>query len=322
MDNADIGSLHWLMDMVESVDVGIVVVDKDYNVNVWNVFMQNHSGSMSGEVINKNLFDVCPDISRPWMETKLESVWLLNSRAFTIWEQRPYLFRFNNYRPITGAAEFMYQNVTFVPLASSDGSIDHVCMIIYDVTDTAVNKSGLVVANYQLEQLSRTDQLTGLNNRGYWEECLDSEFLRLRRSGYNCSLMMFDIDHFKQVNDTHGHPAGDEVIRITAAILKDTIRVTDIPGRYGGEEFVVILLDSNAEDAMILAERYRKIIGSCPVYHDDVKINYTISIGIAEFSKDMKNYSDWIEAADKALYVGKESGRNKSIIFKPDTNAE
>ena len=170
--------------MVESVDVGIVVVNRDYEINVWNIFMQNHSGLQPGKVINKNLFDVCPDISKPWMEQKLESVWLLNSRAFTIWEQRPYLFRFDNYRPITGAAEFMYQNITFVPLASSDGSIDHVCMIIYDVTDTAVNKSGLVVANYQLEQLSRTDQLTQLNNRGYWEECLDSEFLRLRRSGY------------------------------------------------------------------------------------------------------------------------------------------
>ena len=318
LDSLDIKEMHWFMDMVQSIDVGIVVVDKNYNVDVWNTFMQNHSGMSPGEVINKNLFTIFPDISRQWLEHKLESVWLLKSRAFTIWEQRPYLFRFGNYRPITGGADFMYQDITFVPLASSDGSIDRVCMIIYDVTDMAVSKSGMVLANKQLESLSRIDQLTQLNNRGYWEECLETEYLRLRRTGETCSLMMFDIDHFKKVNDTFGHQAGDEVIRVISGILTETIRVTDVAGRYGGEEFVVILIDTSAENAMILAERYRKIIESCPVFHEETKINYTISIGIAEFSKQMKNHAEWIESADKALYIAKDSGRNQSVIFEAE----
>jgi len=318
IQDSDIQELHWFVDMVQSIDVGIVVVNKDYNIEVWNSFMQNHSNRTPAEVVNKNLFSTFPDISKEWLERKLEAVWLLKSRAFTTWETRPYLFRFQNYHPITGSSEFMYQNITFSPLVSSDGTISHICIIIYDVTDVAVNRKIMLSANKQLESLSRTDQLTQLNNRGYWEECLQQEFSRVSRTKQNSTLIMFDIDHFKKVNDTYGHQAGDEVIRITSGILTETIRKTDIAGRYGGEEFVAILIDTSAKQAMILAERLRELIASCPVYHDETKINYTVSIGIAEFTKELANHSAWIESADQALYQAKESGRNKSIIFRPE----
>jgi PAS domain-containing protein len=108
--NIDIRELHWLMDMLHTIDVGLIVLDRDYRVRIWNGFMENHSGRSANDVIGGNLFESFPAIAEPWLRRKVDSVLLLASRSFTTWEQRPYLLRFKNYRPITGTAEFMYQN--------------------------------------------------------------------------------------------------------------------------------------------------------------------------------------------------------------------
>jgi diguanylate cyclase (GGDEF)-like protein len=311
----DIKEIHWLMDMLQSIDVGLVVLDRDYHVQVWNGFMENHSGRKSMHVIGANLFETFPDIPEPWFRRKVDSVLTLASRSFTTWEQRPYLLRFKNYRPITGTAEFMYQNITIIPLLSADGVVNHVGIIIYDVTDIALGKTELKDANARLAQLSRTDRLTELNNRGYWEECLRSEFARFRRTGYASSLVMFDIDHFKKVNDTFGHQAGDEVIRATARMLREAIRTTDIAGRYGGEEFGIILVNTSAEQGIILAERLRKKVEAASVTFEQREIRYTISLGLAEISDAMKDHADWLSCSDQALYEAKRSGRNQAVIF-------
>jgi diguanylate cyclase (GGDEF)-like protein/PAS domain S-box-containing protein len=311
----DIQDFHWLMTMLQAVDVGIVLIDQDFKIQAWNSFMENHSGRKPDGVLNRNIFEIFGDINESWLRRKIESVFLLRNRAFTTWEQRPYLFRFKNYRPITGSADFMYQNITFMPLLAADGEVHHVGIIIYDVTDMAVNKMELEESNKQLESLSRTDRLTRLHNRGYWEECLINEYNRSHRTKYDCSLIMFDIDHFKKVNDTYGHQAGDEVIRRTAAALRETIRGTDIAGRYGGEEFAVILVDTDPEAARLVAERLRKKIEAQPVLHDNQSIAYTISLGVAGFDPGLVNHTQWIERADQALYQAKHGGRNQSVIF-------
>ena len=311
----NIKDIHWLMDMLQSIDVGLVVLDSDYNVMVWNSFMENHSGIGPAIIKDKNLFDMCPTIPRNWFRQKTESVFLLKSSAFTVWEQRPYLFEFKNYRPITGSAEFMYQNITIIPLLSADNEVRHVGVLIYDVTDIAVSKIKLKEANTKLESLSKTDHLTQLNNRGAWEQLLEKEFKRSKRSNHICSVVMFDIDHFKKVNDTYGHQAGDEVIRRTAALLRETMRLTDIAGRYGGEEFGVILVDTDAENAKIFTERLRQRIEAETVEFEEFKIKFTVSLGISQISDSCDTYQQWLEQSDKALYVCKESGRNRSHVF-------
>jgi diguanylate cyclase (GGDEF)-like protein len=314
----DIHDLHWLMDMLQSIDVGLVVLDQTYNVQVWNNFMENHSGLSSAQSLGKNLFDLFPDISKEWFERKVRSVFMLKSQSFSNWEQRPYLFRFKNYRPITGSTEHMYQDVTFIPLVSTSGEVTQIGLMVYDVTNAAINKRELEKANRELERLSRTDGLTKLNNRAYWEDCLKNEFSRCKRTGRDTSVLMFDIDHFKKVNDTYGHQAGDEVIRVVSKILMDTIRTTDIAGRYGGEEFGLLLIETNSKNSMIVAERLRKKIEQTTVIHEGVEIKFTISLGIAEFDPEQGNHSQWLERADKALYVSKETGRNSSTIFNVD----
>jgi PAS domain-containing protein len=140
---ADLKEIHWLMDMLQNIDVGLVVLDRDYNIQVWNSFMENHSGMPPGSVINQNIFKLFNDVPVAWFKRKLETVFLLNNRAFTIWEQRPYLFHFKNYRLITNTADFMYQNTTLIPLLSADGQVNHVGIIIYDVTSIAINSQHL-----------------------------------------------------------------------------------------------------------------------------------------------------------------------------------
>lgn len=236
---------------------------------------------------------------------------LLKNRAFTIWEQRPYIFKFRNYRPITGSADYMYQNCTIFPLTNNNGEVTNLCFIIYDVTDIAVSRTELELMNNRLQQLSKIDYLTKLYNRGYWEENLIQEFKRLQRYSHQSTLLMCDIDHFKKINDTYGHTAGDLVIQKIADAVRLNLRETDIAGRYGGEEYAVLLVDTSVEQAMHFAERLRQAVEHMVVMYNDMPLKVTLSLGLAEFNGSMKQHTHWIEAADKALYQSKVGGRNQ-----------
>lgn len=312
----EFAEMHWLMDVLQSIDVGLVILDRDYKIQLWNGFMENHSGMRPDQVHDQTLFESFSDIPETWFRQKAEPVFELKTRTFTIWEQRPYLFKFKNYRPITGRASTMYQNSSIIPLESIDGSVKHICLIIYDVTDIAVNQKDLTNANDNLAYLSQTDALTELCNRGFWEEEFLREHKRCLRSKRPSSLVMFDIDHFKKINDTYGHQAGDEVIRTVASVIRQTARETDICGRYGGEEFTILLVDTDGEAAITFAERLRKKLAAIIVEADGNSIQFTISSGVAEFTSEFKKHTQWIEAADKALYHAKENGRNKTTVFQ------
>src|SRR3990167_639949 len=314
-ENPDLNEFHWLLAVVQSIDVGVVVLDREYRVHVWNTFMENRSGLQPHEVHQQSLFSLFPEIEENWFRHKVEGVVTLGTPAFTIWEQRPYLVKFKNYQPITGQEEFMFQNTTILPLQATNTSIEHICLIIYDVTSVATNKQQLQAANLQLQQLSRTDRLTGLNNRGYWEECLQHEFARHRRYQSKAALVMFDIDHFKKVNDTYGHPAGDKVIQAVAEVMREQVRDTDYAGRYGGEEFVILLPDIDSAGARVFAERLRQGIAALVVSHEEQRISFTVSLGVADLSLPMDEHKQLIERADQALYASKKGGRNQTNVY-------
>jgi diguanylate cyclase len=313
---SDIAELHLLLGVIQNVDVGLVILDRDYRIRSWNGFMENHSGLSPSSVIGEVLFEQFPEIPEASMRKKLETVFLLNNRAFTTWQQRPYLMKFDSYRPITGRSEVMFQNMTIFPLASTSGQVEHVCLMLYDVTEQAIDEQALQAANRELDLLGRTDGLTGLYNRRTWEEYLAAEFKRYARSSRASALIMFDIDHFKRVNDTYGHQAGDEVIRRVAETLKKTMRESDIGGRYGGEEFGVVLPDTDNEGGVVFAERLRRMMEQTPVAYDGQHIEFTISLGIAEISGQLSRHTDWLEQADKALYQSKEGGRNRATVYQ------
>jgi len=310
----EVSEVHWLLDMFQTVDVGLVVLTADYKIQVWNGFMENHSGLTPRQVRDRYLFDLFSEIDETWLRRKCDPVILLKNRAFTIWEQRPFIFKFRNYRPITGVADYMYQNSTIFPITDVRGVVTHLCMIIYDVTDVATSRLELESMNGQLRQLSRIDFLTELNNRGTWEDGLAQEFKRLKRSGHTGTLLMCDIDFFKRINDTYGHAAGDVVIRQVAQAVKKNLRETDIAGRYGGEEFAVLLVDTTADQALYFAERLRKTVEALTMEFNQQLLKATVSVGVAQYSPDMFEHRQWIEVADKALYTSKAEGRNKVTV--------
>ncbi len=171
------------------------------------------------------------------------------------------------------------------------------------------------VRTREIELLSQIDSLTGLWNRRHLEESLESEFKRAKRYNKELSIMIIDLDHFKNINDTYGHMAGDEVLREVSARIKKCQRETDFIGRYGGEEIVIILPETDLHTSSKVAETVRKTIEKEPVEFEEQTINVTTSIGISSLRKEHENYSTLFSEADEALYNAKKLGRNRVEVF-------
>jgi diguanylate cyclase (GGDEF)-like protein len=170
----------------------------------------------------------------------------------------------------------------------------------------------------QAHQLSITDMLTGLYNRRHFFDLAEAELARGCRYGHQAAAIMVDVDHFKEVNDTHGHVVGDAVLAQVAGRLKGQLRVMDILARYGGEEFVVLLPETNLEGAMAMAERLRAHVASTPVAVSDLLITVSISLGVAVSDACAWGLDTWLRHADDALYAAKARGRNQVSIYGGD----
>jgi diguanylate cyclase (GGDEF)-like protein len=169
----------------------------------------------------------------------------------------------------------------------------------------------LRMRNDQLDQLSRIDALTGIFNRRHLDEQLVEAGKTAARNQQSLAIVMLDIDHFKQVNDSHGHPAGDQVLQEFARRLKATLRAGNIVGRWGGEEFLVIAPRTTPEEAMMLGERIRLSIADEPIDLGSVRLSITVSIGCGV---GLKPSAELVAKADAALYRSKAEGRNRVTV--------
>ena len=162
--------------------------------------------------------------------------------------------------------------------------------------------------------LSLTDALTGLYNRRHFDNTVEREFMRSKRYGGDLSLAIIDIDYFKKVNDTYGHLCGDYVLKEVAYLIMDNFRKTDFVFRYGGEEFVVILTETDIKSSQIPLERLRKKIEEYPFVFNGQPLHITISTGVS--SNNAEDMETFLDNADKALYRAKQAGRNRIEIFE------
>lgn len=167
----------------------------------------------------------------------------------------------------------------------------------------------------KVEKLSVTDGLTGLDNHQQMQSILKNEVFRCQRYSSSLSVIMLDIDHFKNVNDTYGHQKGDDILLDFASIMKKFCRSNDVAARYGGEEFVLVLPETKVKGAVYIAERIREEMASQTFQHKGTDFNVTVSCGIAEFDSNLiKGPADLIKVADEALYKAKHEGRNRTVV--------
>ena len=165
---------------------------------------------------------------------------------------------------------------------------------------------------------SKFDSLTGLYSRGFFDSALEREIARARRSQSDLSLLFFDLDNFKDVNDTYGHLAGDMVLRNVSRVIREEIRSEDTPARFGGEEIVLILPETAKAQALVSGERIRKKVEALKMTHDSQSFYLTISGGLATYPIDAKDPIKLMQCADNALYTAKESGKNNIAFYSKD----
>lgn len=235
---------------------------------------------------------------------------------------------------------FLTVAFSFVVLSENHGVLDDLIQNVYFQISVQSSVSALLIMlvfswsyyhryNLQLalEKSSQTDPLTGVANRRHFDNQLKSETTRSARSSVECALILLDIDHFKRINDTFGHPTGDRVICALADLCVNQSRATDLVARLGGEEFAIILPDTNITDAKNLAERIRKHVEDVCVTSDAGEIvKWTISLGISALpvNKRSANTTEivmemFIHQADSALYEAKNKGRNQTVLSQQNT---
>lgn len=303
--------------IANQLNTGVLVLDAEFNIVICNRFLQIHTDKVVGNIIGQSIFTAFSELPERWFSRKLNAVLQLNTPSFCSWQQRHHLFELPHTRPITTDSEFMAQNCTFLPIMA-DNDTKHICILIEDVTDVCHYQGQLQKALDELAQLSRIDGLTQVYNRRHWQESLQQEYAKARRHDKKLSLIMLDLDYFKLLNDNYGHQCGDMVLIEVSALISSLLRAEDLFGRYGGEEFAIILPETNLLGAKGLAQRICDSIAKTPLNYNDEVIKVTVSLGVAQLSSEEANYEELITQSDNALYQAKASGRNQVCTATSD----
>tara|TARA_R110002126_G_scaffold16527_15_gene66015 strand:+ start:4269 stop:5237 length:969 start_codon:yes stop_codon:yes gene_type:complete len=311
-------NIDWLSGpLLQQLNSGVILLNTQLQIVYINPYICRRADIQLQNVQGKDLFSVFIDAPQAWLSRKLNSVLSLQSPAFSSWEQRQYLFKLPHLRPVSSANQYMAQNCNMLPLTEPDTGERFVCLLIEDATDAYVYQSQLQQSNLQLQQVNRLDGLTGVLNRNYWQQQLEVEVQRAERYQHPLSLLFFDLDKFKRLNDEYGHQAGDLVLIEVAKLIGSLLRETDLFGRYGGEEFAIILPDTPLDGAIEVARRICRRVADSPIEYQLQLLKTSVSVGVSQFSA-ASSAEDLIQQADLALYQAKRNGRNQVVTYYPE----
>jgi diguanylate cyclase (GGDEF)-like protein len=291
----------------DTVNIGLVILDREIRIRHWNRWMETRSGIAEEKIIGELLFDFFPHLNTPSFTKNCRAVLSFGNFAFFSQKLHRFLFPFKPDSSFGHHFDLMQQSCTMGPLRGEDNAITGLFLIVQDVTELATYEQKLI-------EMNTIDPLTGVHNRRFLESRLKEECDRYARYSRPFSLMMIDIDFFKRVNDTHGHQAGDLVLKNVASQAVSVIRQTDLLARYGGEEFCCLLPETDCADAEIVAESLRAHIEGLESLFQKKVIRVTISLGISCFRQD-DSPETLLARADEALYQAKRSGRNRFVRF-------
>ncbi len=300
--------------IADLLNQGLILINKDMDIEFWNSWMEEHSRIDRKEAIGKQLDDIFPDLKLKGFFWKVDNVFTLGNFSFFSQRMHQYVFPLKSEKYIDKSFEYMQQSVSLAPIQDTQGNITQVLISVVDETDSAIYRNRLEKTMQALEDANRIDHLTQVNNRRFLMECLGEEISFHHRTGSNFTLIILDIDHFKRINDTYGHLCGDQVLIDLTSSLKKLLRPYDKIGRYGGEEFCLLLPNTNLSTGLAIAERLRVQIGnrhfSCANSENSFRI--TISLGLTSTETfDNPTTDQILQKADEALYLAKNAGRNK-----------
>jgi len=293
-------------EVVNFLNVGLVILDEQMNVRKWNKWMERHSNIKSSDIEGKNLFLFFPMLDNEHFNRSIKSVFTFSNMVFYSQKLHRYCFPIPPVASFRQQFEFMQQNCAIGPITPEENS-NCVFISIQDVTN-------IVYYEDQLRDMNIKDALTNIYNRRFLDSILDREFKRHMRYKHPMSVIMLDIDHFKEVNDQYGHQCGDEVLKSFSAIIHAQLRDVDFLARYGGEEFCCLLPETPPESALLVAKRLRVAIEESNHKWQDIELKITSSLGVCTSTSKHQNASELIELADKGLYQAKKQGRNAVIV--------
>lgn len=288
----------------DAINIGLVILDRDLKVKKWNRWMEIHSGISEEKILGSSLLEVFPELDNPKFNRSCKSVLSFGNFCFFSQKLHHYLFPFKSTSYFESLFEYMQQSCAIGPLRDENNVVQNLFIYVQDVTEVAVYEHKLV-------ELNLKDGLTGIFNRRYLEVKLREEFGRCKRYGGELSIIMFDIDFFKKVNDGYGHQCGDFILKSVSSRISSIIRNVDYLFRYGGEEFCCMLPETQFDGAMQAAERFRKAIMEMENNYDNSIIKTTISLGVAGLNEEISSAEMFIKKADEALYRAKREGRNR-----------
>lgn len=320
-----------MQEILDNLFVGIFILDEQMHVKYWSKSMLLYANKYGEEVLDENLFDVFPYLKK--YKPKLSGI-LRNGSSFGSMRDVSQFFKVKTHKNIQQSKlcildelkntfkDFEYKKHTEKDWAKQNCEFrviqyqgkKHILGIITDLTQVINQAYDVEQIVLNLIESNNLDGLTGVFNRRHLESQLAEQFNLYERYGNDFSILMFDIDHFKKINDGHGHLAGDHVLRMVCQIVKKLLRTTDHIGRYGGEEFVIIFPHTPLDEASQVAERIRILIHEHSFIFDKKQIPVAISGAVNQVSKHFDTYVALIKETDEGLYLAKQSGRNQIIV--------
>jgi diguanylate cyclase (GGDEF)-like protein len=316
-DNALDIQLSLITSVLRAVRVGIIVLDSEERVVLWNSWMEEHCRHTADEVLGKKFVEIFPTMENGRTHTAIQSA-LVNNFSSVISQtlnKRP----FPIYAMPADAVDDVriQQGVKVMPIEV--GTMSRHCLIqITDVSMAVARERQLREQALELESKSYSDGLTGIANRRRFDTHVEDEFRRAKRTDTPLSLVMIDVDCFKAYNDNYGHPKGDQcLVQIAEALTRTLERPCDLLARYGGEEFMAVLPDTDAQGALNVAEAMLAEVETLAIEHrfSDIAKYVTISLGVITKTPTIDTaVAHIIGAADRALYRAKNQGRNRIVV--------
>lgn len=302
--------------ILNHLSIGAAVIDRSLRIVFWNRWLAEHSMLGQEEVIGRPIHEVFPGLIKKGFVKKAREVFHLGEPSFFNKRLHQNIFPFFSGRSyIEKQLTPMEQTVILSPLLDSDGNTNEVLISVFDISDWISYQNELLRTQTELQRLSQTDDLTQVPNRRSVMDRLTEEFLVHKRKKRPLSLALLDIDYFKKINDSFGHHTGDMILREMAQLVSGMLRDYDAMGRYGGEEFVIVLPETNGGQALKVADRLREGIERHEFLVNDRTHRITVSLGIAcKSAEGNPTIEEMFKEADRCLYLAKASGRNRTEI--------